>query len=95
MHNGANSYAKPRQLVYGVPLSAKRNVPDAVKDFICKFGAPTAFLSNSAAENKSGDIEDLECHYNISSHHYSEPGYQNQNWVEIKFVTLRIWLIIS
>ena len=27
-------YAKPSQLVYGVPLSAKQIVPDAVKDFI-------------------------------------------------------------
>ena len=27
-------YAKPSQLVYGVPLSAKQNVPDAVRDFI-------------------------------------------------------------
>ena len=77
-------YAKPSQLVYGVPLSDKRNVPDAVKDFIRKFGAPTTFLSDSATENKSGDIEDLERHYNIASHHYSEPGYQNQNWVENK-----------
>ena len=77
-------YATPSQLVYGVSLSAKRNVPDVVKDFICKFGAPAVFLSNSAAENKSGDIEDIERHYNIASHHYSEPGYQNQNWVENK-----------
>ena len=77
-------YAKPSQLVYGVPLSAKRNVPDAVKVFIQKFGAPAAFLSNSSAKNKSGNIKDLEHHYNISSHHYSEQGYQNQNWVENK-----------
>ena len=27
-------YAKPSQFVYGVPLSAKTSVPDAVKDFI-------------------------------------------------------------
>ena len=65
-------------------MSAKRNVRDAVKDFICKFEAPTTFLSSSATENKSGDIKDLERHYNIASHHYSEPGYQNQNWVENK-----------
>ena len=43
-----------------------------------------AFLSNSVTENKSGEIKDLECYYNIASHHYSEPGYQNQNWVENK-----------
>ena len=65
--------------IQNIPLSAKRNVPDAVKDFICTFGAPAAFLSNSAAENKSGAIKDLEHHYNISSHHYSRPGYQNQD----------------
>ena len=50
-------YAKPSQLVYGILLSAKRNVPDAVKDFICKFGAPTGFLSNSTTENKSGILK--------------------------------------
>ena len=77
-------YAKPSQLVYGVPLSAKRNVPDAVKDFIRRFGAPTAFLSDSATENKGYKIEDVERNYNISRHHYSEPEYQNQNWVENK-----------
>ena len=31
-------YAKPSQLVYGVPLSAKRNVPDAVKDLFAILG---------------------------------------------------------
>ena len=84
MHNDAIFYTKPSQLVYGVPLSAKQNVPDAVKDFIQKWGAPAAFLSNSAAKNKSSEIKDLEHHYNISGHHYSKPGYQNQNWVENK-----------
>ena len=87
-------YAKPSQLVYRVPLTAKRNVPDAVKDFICKFGAPTAFLSDSATKNKSGDIEDIKRHYNIASHHYSEPGYQIKIGWKIKLETLRIWLII-
>ena len=77
-------YAKPSQLISGVPLSAKRNVPDAVKDFIHRFGAPAAFLSDSAAENKGYKIEDVERNYNISRHHYSEPEYQNQNWVENK-----------
>ena len=67
-----------------MPLSAKWNVPDAVKDFICKFGTPAVFLSDSATKNKSEDIKDLEHHYNIASHHYSKPGYQNQNWVENK-----------
>ena len=67
-----------------MPLSAKRNVPDAVKDFICHFGAPTAFLSDSATENKGYEIEDVEHNYNISRHHYSKPEYQNQNWVENK-----------
>ena len=28
-------YAKPSQFVYGVPLSAKTSVSDAVKNFIC------------------------------------------------------------
>ena len=28
------SHAKPSQLIYGVPLSAKQNVPDTIKDFI-------------------------------------------------------------
>ena len=84
MYYNAIFYAKPSQLAYGVPLSAKQNVLDAVKDFIQKWGAPAAFLSDSATKNKSGDIKDLERHYNISSHHYSEPGYQNQNWVENK-----------
>ena len=95
MYYDKKFYAKPSQLVYGVPLSAKRNVPDTVKDFIFQFGAPTAFLSISAAENKGYKIEDVERNYNISRHHYSEPEYQNQNWVENKLVTLRIWLIIS
>ena len=79
MHNDANFYAKPSQLVYGMSLSAKWNVPDAVKDFIRKWGAPAVFLSNSTAKNKSGEIKDLKQHYNISGHYYSEPGYQNQN----------------
>ena len=52
MHNDANYYAKPSQVVYGVLFSAKWNVSDAVKDFIQKWGAPAAFLSDSAAENK-------------------------------------------
>ena len=78
-----------------MPLSAKWNVPNAVKDFIRKFGVPAAFLSDSATKNKSGEIKDIEHHYNISSHHYSKPGYQNQNWVENKIETLRIWLITS
>ena len=58
-------------------------------------GAPAAFLSNSVTENKSGKIKDLERHYNISGHHYSEPGYQIKTGWKIKFKTLRIWLIIS
>ena len=41
-------------------------------------------MSDSTTKNKSGDIENIECNYNIASHHYSEPGYQNQNWVENK-----------
>ena len=36
-------YAKPSQLVYGVPLNAKRNVPDVVTDFIHCFGLPQHF----------------------------------------------------
>ena len=91
-------YAKPSQLVYGVPLSAKRNVPDTVKDFIHHFGAPTAFLSDSTNENKGYKIEDVEHNYNISRHHYSEPEYQNQNWVEnkigqIKNMVNNIWIL--
>ena len=77
-------YAKPSQFVYGVPLSAKTSVPDAVKEFIYCWGAPAAFLSDPAGENRSSDIEDLERNYNIKRHHYSEPEYQNQNWVEDK-----------
>ena len=82
-------YAKPSQLVYGVPLSSKQNVPNAVKDFIRKFGAPAAFLLDSAEENKSGEIQDIEHYYNISGHHYSEPGYQHQNWVENKICDIK------
>ena len=77
-------YAKPSQFVYGVPLGRKADVPSAVKDFIRRWGAPAVFLSDSAAENKSKDIQDIECNFNVSRHHYSEPGYQNQNWVERK-----------
>ena len=39
-------------------------------------------MSDSTAKNKSGEIKDLEHHYNISGYHYSELGYQN--WVENK-----------
>ena len=54
-----------------------------------KNGEPCGILSDSAAKNKSGEIKDLEQHYNISDHHYSEAGWR------IKLETLRIWLIIS
>ena len=84
MHYDRNFNAKPSHFAYGVPLSSKRNVPNAVKDFICKWGAPASFLSDKAAKNESHEIEDVERNYNISGHHYSEPGYQNQNWVENK-----------
>ena len=88
-------YAKPSQLVYGVPLSDKRNIPDAVKDFIHKFGAPTAFLSNSAAKNKSGDIEDLDHHYNIAAIIIMSLGTKIKTGLKIKLEILRIWLITS
>ena len=47
-------------------------------------GSSAAFLSDSAGKNRSSDIEDLERNYNIQQHHYSEPEYQNHNWVEDK-----------
>ena len=56
----------------------QRNIPDAVKDFICHFGATAAFLSDSTTENKGYEIEDVEHNYNTFRHHYSEPEYQNQ-----------------
>ena len=42
-------------------------------------GAPAVFLSDSAAENKTKDIQDIECNFNVSRYYYSKPGYQNQN----------------
>ena len=45
-------------------------------------GSSCCFLLDSAGENRSSDIEDLERNYNIKWHHYSEPDYQIQNWVE-------------
>ena len=47
-------------------------------------GSSGSILSNKAIKNESYEIEDVECNYNISGHHYSEPRYQNQNWVENK-----------
>ena len=68
-------YAKPSQFVYGVPLGNKSDVPGAVKDFIRFWGAPVAFLSDSAKENQSEEIKEIERQYNIGSHHYSKTGY--------------------
>ena len=82
-------YAKPSQFVYGVPLGRKSDVPGAVKDFICFWGAPAAFLSDSAKENQSEEIRDIEKPYNIGNHHYSETGYQNQNWIERKILDVK------
>ena len=94
VHNNANFYTKPSKLVYVVPLVLNGMFLMLSRIFL-KMGGPVALLSNSATKNKNGAIKDLEQYYNISSHHYSKPGYQNQNWVENKLGILRIWLIIS
>ena len=78
-----------------MPLERKADVPSTMKDFIRQWGAPAVCLSDSAAENKIKDIQDIERNFNISRHHYSEPGYQNQNWGERKISDNKIWLITS
>ena len=60
-----------------------------MKDFIIQWGAPTVFLSDSTTENKTKDIQDIECNFNVSRHHYCKPGYQNQNWVERKIGNIK------
>ena len=60
-----------------VPMSAKSDFPEALKEFIRKWGAPNKVMSDNAWEQTSKKVLEIVRNYNIIKHN-SEAGKQNQ-----------------
>ena len=61
-----------------VPMSAKSDFPEALREFIRKWGAPNKVMSDNAWEQTSKKVLEILRNYNIIKH-CSEAGKQNQN----------------
>ena len=65
-----------------IPMDAKSDFPESLKEFIRKWGAPNGLMSDNAWEQTSKTVIDILRHYNIGHHHKSEPKQHNQNTSE-------------
>ena len=61
-----------------VPVPAKSAFPEALKELIQKWGAPTKVMSDNAWEQTSSKVLEIPRNCNIIKHN-SEAGHQNQN----------------
>jgi hypothetical protein len=73
----------------GVPVTKKSDFPEALSDFIRKWGAPANLFTDGALEECSKAVTDLMRMYNIGRHFRSEPYHQNQNPAERKIQDIK------